>query len=292
MHAHAKSARWSYRRMTNSTFHAGSKLAWIEQVASNRPTSPSDRPTSAFEVRVVIGISRRLDGSGTALVSQENIANFIGATERGVRKAIKSLVARGHLQIEGTARGRGKAETYRPIIKRRNGGSGFPGSQGTETRNGHSGNSEAQKAEQRSTKGGTVVPPLPSKNPIENPGACARACETDNVTSIRWRAVKIRLVECFGMDVVQSWFEKLAVDESKSGEVTLSAPTRFLKSWIEEHYRHALLEAWQAEDSAIQIVRLTVRTITRTKQQPSKQLEGDAPTLWPRGCGPDRDAAS
>ena len=43
--------------MSEPTFHAGSKLAWTEQVAS-------DRNVTDFQARVVSAIARRINGVG------------------------------------------------------------------------------------------------------------------------------------------------------------------------------------------------------------------------------------
>jgi len=98
--------------MTESpTFHAGSKLRWLEQVAS-------DRAVTDFEVRLAIAISRRTSGAfGEAIATQIALAQFIGGTERGVRKAAQALRAHGHLEIDNAGCGRGRATTYRPIVK-------------------------------------------------------------------------------------------------------------------------------------------------------------------------------
>jgi hypothetical protein len=237
-------------------FHAGSKLAFIEQAAC-------DRDLSDFDVRVAIAISRRLDGHGVALVSQNSIAHFIGGTDRGVRKAIKALVRCGHIQIEGTARGRGSAETYRPLVKRRNGGSAIE----TERRNGGSWNSEAGNPEQRSMKGGTLVPPLPYKNPIKNPGAYARAGGEGSYGG--WDGPKEQLCKLLGLEIVESWFKKAAYDGSKDGVVTLSVPTKFLRDWIENNYSGALSKAWKAADPSVRSVRIIVRTHALS-DQPAK----------------------
>jgi hypothetical protein len=156
---------------------AGTKLLWIEQVAK-------DRNASDFHVRVCVGIASHVDRyTGVARVSQAQLANTISATERGVRKALADLAddRLGHIARTSGGSKRGDIATYQPIVRRRNGGSAFQGPDCDGRRNGGSGNTEAQKGEQRSTEGGTVVPPLPYKNPSKNPGACARARETSQL---------------------------------------------------------------------------------------------------------------
>ena len=90
----------------------GSKLAWIEQIAIARKCTD-------FHLRVAVAISRRVSGAADVNVLQETIANTIGATVRGVRKAIVVLQQYGHIEVAAAGVGRGNATRYRPIIKRR-----------------------------------------------------------------------------------------------------------------------------------------------------------------------------
>ena len=128
-------------------FGPGDKLRWLEIIAT-------DSRATAFDVRLAVAITNRIDKfSGLAVIGQEWLAQFIGGTARGVRKAADHLESLGHVEIERAEGkiafgGRGKANVYKP--KTRNGGSGFNGENpersfrvyGQETRNGEALNPE------------------------------------------------------------------------------------------------------------------------------------------------------
>jgi hypothetical protein len=232
-------------------FHSGSKLAWIEQVTI-------DRRSTGLEVRLAVAISRRLKDDGATIATQATLANIIGASERGVRKAAMALRTHGHLDVDSTGSGPGTATTYRPLFKRRNDSSGFEGQQIDARRNGGSGKNEAGKAEQTSRKGGTAVPPHknPTKSPIKIPGA--RACQRDSPLDadplhVCWRAIKERLArtEQWGHDKVEAWLGKLTVRELSAGILTLVSPSKFVANFNTMHHSEALLREWRGYDLSI-----------------------------------------
>ena len=101
--------------MGEVVFHAGAKLSWLENIAR-------DRNATAFDLRVAIAISNRTKGDGVARnASQQWIARYIGATERGVRKSIAHLAELAHLDPIKNVLGEGAdgrlafGPTIRPI---------------------------------------------------------------------------------------------------------------------------------------------------------------------------------
>jgi chromosomal replication initiator protein len=76
----------------------------------------------------------------------------------------------------------------------------------------------------------------------------------------RWRKVKERLRAELGEDVFSSWFARMEVETVDKGAVRLSVPTRFLRNWIQAHYSERVLSNWQAEDSVITRLELSVRS--------------------------------
>jgi hypothetical protein len=273
--------------MGEPTFHAGSKLRWIEQVAGDRKATP-------FHVRIVVAISRRLDGRGVAHVSQETIANFIGATARGVRKAVGDLGRSrekpgglGHVEITPGGSARGVAATYKPILwERRNAGSALTEPEQSERRNGGSGNSEAQKAERRSTKGGTVVPPLPYKNPFKNPGARAYARDTSASTDplqVAWQTVKDRLAqpERCGKDKVTAWLDKLVATKQVDDSIILIAPSKFIATYNRTHHADVILNEWRAINPSVSRLRIEWRG-----SAPGAQQQSDPAPAAGEDCSP------
>ena len=107
----------------NVVFHAGSKLSWLENISR-------DREATAFDLRVALAISNRTKGDGIARqASQQWIARYIGATERGVRKSLVHLCLLRHLEpirnVLGDGRdgrpafgGNGHATEYRLLSHR------------------------------------------------------------------------------------------------------------------------------------------------------------------------------
>jgi chromosomal replication initiator protein len=78
----------------------------------------------------------------------------------------------------------------------------------------------------------------------------------------RWQRVKNRLRSELGEDVFTSWFARMELDAVEKGAVRLSVPTRFLRNWIQSHYSEKVLSNWQAEDSSITRLELSVRSAT------------------------------
>ncbi len=89
-----------------------------------------------------------------------------------------------------------------------------------------------------------------------------------------WSKVKRRLQVEVGDDIYSSWFARMDLEGIDNGTVRLSVPTRFLKSWIQGHYAERLLACWQAEESEIGCIELTVRSAMRaTTVKPKVELE-------------------
>ena len=83
-----------------------------------------------------------------------------------------------------------------------------------------------------------------------------------------WDRVKRRLRTELGEDVFSSWFARVEFETADTVSVSLSVPTRFLKSWIQAHYFDKLLSLWAAELDTVRRVELLVRGATRGRTQP------------------------
>ena len=82
----------------------------------------------------------------------------------------------------------------------------------------------------------------------------------------QWSRVKKRLRAELGEDVFSSWFARVDLEsQGADGTVRLSVPTRFLKQWIQSHYRDRLINLWQSECSDIRGIELTVRGAVRAR---------------------------
>src|SRR3984957_13807886 len=63
-----------------------------------------------------------------------------------------------------------------------------------------------------------------------------------------------------GEDVFTSWFGSLTLESIVAGRALFSVSTRFLKSWIESHYRERILAALEAEIGGIVALEVSVRS--------------------------------
>ncbi|PZQ83415.1 MAG: chromosomal replication initiator protein DnaA [Ancylobacter novellus] len=81
----------------------------------------------------------------------------------------------------------------------------------------------------------------------------------DNAPREAWDRVRRRLRAEIGEEVYSSWFPRIELDGIHAGTVRLSVPTRFLKTWIQQHYVERLVALWQEEGGA-ERVELIVRT--------------------------------
>ena len=98
----------------------------------------------------------------------------------------------------------------------------------------------------------------------------------------RWLRVKNRLRSELGDDVFTSWFARMELDAVEKGAVRLSVPTRFLRNWIQSHYSEKVLSNWQAEDSSITRLELSVRSATMRPIAVKPRLaENTAPSREP-----------
>lgn len=74
-----------------------------------------------------------------------------------------------------------------------------------------------------------------------------------------WQRVATRLKAELGDDLFNSWFARMEADELAKGQLTVSVPTRFLKSWIENHYASRLRKIAETEFGALSAVLVRVR---------------------------------
>jgi chromosomal replication initiator protein len=76
----------------------------------------------------------------------------------------------------------------------------------------------------------------------------------------RWDRVAQRLRAELGEDLYTSWFARMEAEDLEAGRLTVSVPTRFLKSWIETHYLSKLQKIGEVELGPLDSVHVRVRT--------------------------------
>jgi chromosomal replication initiator protein len=95
-----------------------------------------------------------------------------------------------------------------------------------------------------------------------------------------WNRVRARIKASVGVDVFTSWFASLELEEIVDDVVHLSAPTRFLCSWVQSNYAERLLEAFRQDDENVTRIQVTLRVTGRPgRALPSPPLN---PSLWPQ----------
>ncbi|MCA0431713.1 MAG: chromosomal replication initiator protein DnaA [Proteobacteria bacterium] len=75
-----------------------------------------------------------------------------------------------------------------------------------------------------------------------------------------WGRITQRLRAEIGDDLYTSWFGRMEPDSLGDTQLTVSVPTRFLKSWIENHYMSKLRKIAAAEFTAITTIQVKVRS--------------------------------
>ncbi|MGE0338268.1 MAG: chromosomal replication initiator protein DnaA [Xanthobacteraceae bacterium] len=108
--------------------------------------------------------------------------------------------------------------------------------------------------------------------PKLNPEADSHDRASGDTHVSRWDRIRKKLRAELGEETYTSWFASLQLVGCDGALVRLSVPTRFLKSWIEEHHFQRLQGHWQTEVPGITKVELIVRTAVMRSQ-----VAGDKP---------------
>lgn len=74
-----------------------------------------------------------------------------------------------------------------------------------------------------------------------------------------WARVRARLKVTVGEDVFASWFARLELEEISDDLCLLSAPTRFLCSWVQSNYADRILQALQQDAPHLARLQVTLR---------------------------------
>ena len=81
-----------------------------------------------------------------------------------------------------------------------------------------------------------------------------------NDISQHWTRIAQRLRAELGEDLFTSWFGRMDAESYNDGRLCVSVPTRFLKSWIENHYIQKLQSIAAAELGRLDQILVRVRT--------------------------------
>ena len=78
----------------------------------------------------------------------------------------------------------------------------------------------------------------------------------------QWQRVCARLRSEFGDAAYNSWLRPLSFERIDSGLAHLQAPTRFMRDWVLSHYGERIRIFWQAEDSTVRDINISVHAVT------------------------------
>jgi len=73
-----------------------------------------------------------------------------------------------------------------------------------------------------------------------------------------WARVRGQLRKEYGEDAFKSWLKPLTLAGAFEGEVRISAPTRFVRDWIVDHYADRIQALWREENPAVRAIVIQV----------------------------------
>ena len=104
-----------------------------------------------------------------------------------------------------------------------------------------------------------------------------RGSQGGSALAAAWRRCCERLRAELGEDIFNSWFGRLDLESATGGQVRLSVPTRFLKSWIDTHYVGHITTALTGELGPIARIVVSVRSSTRPETSATVCTAGTSP---------------
>ena len=104
----------------------------------------------------------------------------------------------------------------------------------------------------------------------------------------RWLRVAQRIRAELGDDLYTSWFARMDAEELNDRVLTVSVPTRFLRSWIESHYVSKLHKIAASEFAGLETVQVRVRVQGEASRAANAALAETARTSTPQ---PERNSA-
>jgi chromosomal replication initiator protein len=69
-----------------------------------------------------------------------------------------------------------------------------------------------------------------------------------------WARVRGQLRQEFGEDAFKSWLKPLTLAGAVNGEIRISAPTRFVRDWIMDHYVDRIQALWREENPGVRAI--------------------------------------
>lgn len=80
----------------------------------------------------------------------------------------------------------------------------------------------------------------------------------DQANVNHWLSVQSKLKLELGDATFNSWLSKLKVESMHNGNLTLHAPTKFMKEWIITHYKELIKKIWREFDPSITNIEISI----------------------------------
>ena len=106
--------------------------------------------------------------------------------------------------------------------------------------------------------------------------------------SAEWTRIRGRLRAEYGEAAYRSWLKPLTLCGFADNRVKLSAPTRFMRDWVDSQYGDRLARLWKGEIEEIEGVDLILEGVMSAAPAAS----GDTAPACARPAAPARDASS
>ncbi len=81
----------------------------------------------------------------------------------------------------------------------------------------------------------------------------------------QWERVQAQLKTKLGSEAYASWFSRCRLEAVSKGQLTLSVPTIFLKSWIKSHYSTILMGLWKEQIEDLLRIDIVLRSAVRSE---------------------------
>lgn len=107
-----------------------------------------------------------------------------------------------------------------------------------------------------------------------------------------WNRVRARLKTSVGEDVFASWFARLELEELVDDTIHLSAPTRFLCSWVQSNYAERIVEAFRNDVPELTRLHVTMRVNGQARPRLAPVAEAVSETPSTEAAAPTATVAA
>lgn len=198
--------------------------------------------------------------TGYAWAPEKYLAEKLAVTDRTIKRAIVALKAAGWITVERV----GRSNRYRPDFAALEQGTNCPlleTGQGTicPPSDENRGQNRPQQGTISTENRGQKSPPISleislgisARAETAAVGAPGGAAGPGKTSPFDLGLPGVALRRRLGDDVFKSWLGKVAVVSIEDGDLTLSAPTKFLADYIKNNFEFAILECWRLERGGI-----------------------------------------